>query len=153
MGWLGNVPCFWLSMFLHLIDDPRICNHLLIKWDDPSSHPPYAPHFWMRFTLATGTNGCTESMWSLTPTRFLPLSSSLLTELAQQTKIDRGASEYCSAMLYPWWLCNQWYAWHPLGMIKIINGKELPGQKLSTWQMMVDQIIQSLQKVQMERGI
>jgi hypothetical protein len=31
---------FW-AMFQSLIDDPRLCNELLIDWNNPSSNPPY----------------------------------------------------------------------------------------------------------------
>ena len=108
---------FW-AMVLSLLDDPRICPHLLINWENPSSILPFDIEFlddihsanWYHEThkihITAGTN---------------QVLMGIIIFFIDQTHTSNKDHTGCecvnfSLSIIPWSIHNFHYAWHPLGM-------------------------------------
>ena len=103
------------TMFLSLLDDTRIRDHLLINWEDPSKPTPFNP---------TELDEIHSGSWhALTSANLCKQLNDVLcgiivfiyrTHVAEKEKLT-----LCPVMMtlfiIPQYLCYQAFAWHPLG--------------------------------------
>jgi len=149
-GGTAHFPVFdFEAMFLQLIDDPRLRDHLLINYDDLSASPPYDPEVlddihsgdWHirthRLTIQAGSNQVMAALH-------------LFLDRTHLVNHDRQGCECLlfTISLLPRSIRNKWFSWRPLGMVPKFHGSHKKGQKAVAYHLIMDKILASLCRVQ-----
>ena len=120
------------AMFVSLLDDTRIQQHLLINWDDPSKPPPFNKK---------ELNEIHSGSWHRkTSSKLLTTIKDILcgiiffidrTHVADKEKLTLCPVLF-SLSIIPCWLRNHSFAWHPIGFIPKLPKQRFKGQNADT---------------------
>jgi hypothetical protein len=149
-GGMVSFPIFdFQSMFLSLIDDPRIKGNLLINWDDPSAPPPFDSGF--RDEIHSGMWHEQTSAKLLTSNSNDILCGIILvfdhTHVADKDKLSLEPVLF-SLSIIPRALHNHPFAWRPLGFIPKFSRSNSLGFKTLTYHRVLGRMLSSLVRAQ-----
>jgi hypothetical protein len=145
-GGTVSFPVFQFeSMFLSLIDDPRIKDHLLINWEDPSSLPTFDSGF---------LDEIHSGMWhERTSAKLLKKNSNEVlcgiilavdrTHVADKDKLSLEPVLF-SLSIIPRALRNHPFAWRPLGFIPKLPSSKFLGFNAQTYHRVLGSILSGL---------
>jgi hypothetical protein len=154
-GGTVSFPVFdFQSMFLSLIDDPRIKEHLLINWDAPSRPPPFE---------SGSLDEIHSGMWhECTSAKLLnPNSNDVLcgiilavdrTHVADKDKLSLEPVLF-SLSIIPRALRNHPFAWRPLGFIPKFSHSQSFGFNTKTYHRVLGKMLSGLVLAQNKGGI
>lgn len=154
-GGTVSFPVFdFESMFLSLVDDPRIKGHLLINWELPSAPPPFESGsldeihsgMWYERTLAK----------LVSPNSNDVLCGIILavdrTHVADKDKLSLEPVLF-SLSIIPRALRNHPFAWRPLGFIPKFSRSQSFGFNTKTYHRVLGRMLSSLVLAQNKGGI
>jgi hypothetical protein len=141
------------AMFVSLLDDTRIQQHLLINWDDPSKPPPFN-----KKELDEIHSG---SWHRKTSSKLLTTINDILcgiiffidrTHVADKEKLTLCPILF-SLSIIPRWLRNQSFAWRPIGFVPKLPKQRVKGQNSETTHRVLGSILSGLVTAQLKGGI
>jgi hypothetical protein len=154
-GGMVSFPVFQFeSMFLSLMDDPRIKDHLLLNWDDLSSPPTF---------VSGSLDEIHSGMWhQLTSAKLLRTNSNEVlcgiilavdrTHVADKDKLSLEPVLF-SLSIIPHALRNHPFAWRPLGFIPKLPSSKSLGFNAITYHQVLGSILSGLVTSQRNGGI
>jgi hypothetical protein len=154
-GGTVSFPVFdFRSMFLSLIDDPRIKDHLLVNWDSPSSPPPFDSGILDEIHSGVWHQSTTEKF--ITNDSNDILCGIILaidrTHVADKDKLSLEPVLF-SLSIIPRALRNHPFAWRPLGFIPKFSASKSLGFNAKTYHRVLGSILSGLVRVQNNGGL
>jgi hypothetical protein len=141
------------AMFVSLLDDPRIQQHLLINWDHPSKPPPFNNKkldeihsgSWHRKTSAKLLTTVNDILCGL----ILFIDR---THVADKEKLTLCPVLF-SLSIIPRWLRNHSFAWRPIGFLPKLPKQRVKGQNADTTHRVLGSILSGVVATQRRGGI
>lgn len=154
-GGTVSFPVFdFRSMFVSLIDDPRMKDHLLVNWEEPSSPPPFD---------GGRLDEIHSGMWhQRTSEKLIKNNSDEIlcgiilfidrTHVADKDKLSLEPVLF-SLSIIPRALRNHPFAWRPLGFIPKFSTSKSLGSNAQTYHRVLGTILSGLVRAQNNGGI
>jgi hypothetical protein len=154
-GGTVSFPVFdFRSMFVSLIDDPRMKDHLLVNWEEPSSPPPFD---------GGSLDEIHSGMWhQRTSEKLIKNNSNEIlcgiilfidrTHVADKDKLSLEPVLF-SLSIIPRALRNHPFAWRPLGFIPKFSASKSLGSNAQTYHRVLGTILSGLVRAQNNGGI
>ncbi len=141
------------TMFLSLLDDAHIRDHLLINWEDPSKPPPFNPK-----ELDEIHSGSWHALTSADLCKRLnDVLCGIIVFIDRTHVAEKEKLTLCPVMMtlsiIPRYLRNQPFAWHPLGFVPKLPAQSSLGQNSTNNHQILEELFSGLEQVQKEGGI
>jgi len=153
-GGVLSFPKFdFKTMFISLLDNACLWDHLLINWEDPSKPPPFNP-----MELDEIHSGSWHALTSSDVCKCLnDVLCGIIVFIDRTHVAEKEKLTLCPLMftlsIIPRYLRNQPFAWRPLGFIPKLPTQSFPGQNYANTHHVFESLLSGLANLQSEGGI